>query len=206
MYSNNAGGPFENGDQIIGGAKWTTYQDAYQLIPTGNWEIVGNTDPVEPIELPIEEISQSMVHWYVRIPNVTFTNDDISPHIQDETGEMVVFDRFDAPVLYYWPDCDLNMDNEINIADINALIQVILYGLPDNYNTSTLNGLPYPGKPYDVEGFIEIYRGRLQIIPTKITSHIRPPHLPRDRFDVNEDGEINIADLNCLIDIILRYY
>ena len=206
MYSNNAGGPFENGDQIIGGAKWTTYQDAYQLIPTGNWEIVGNTDPVEPIELPIEEISQSMVHWYVRIPNVTFTNDDISPLIQDETGEMVVFDRFDAPVLYYWPDCDLNMDNEINIADINALIQVILYGLPDNYNTSTLNELPYPGKPYDVEGFIEIYRGRLQIIPTKISSHVRPPRPPRERFDVNEDGEINIADLNCLIDIILRYY
>ena len=203
-------GPFENGDQIIGSASWTTYQNAYQLTPELDWHIVGRTDPVEPIEIPIEEISYDMVHWYVRIKDATISFDDNTLTVADETGTMTMFDRFDAEIIDYWEHvcypCDVNWDNEVNIADVNCLINAILNGLTDApYHGFTPDDVD-PDATYDVDGFISIYKNQLEIFPIRITRYgTLPPPPFHDRFDVNGDGEVTIADVNCIIDFILNH-
>ncbi len=60
------------------------------------------------------------------------------------------------------------------------------------------NGFPMDDTYY-IEGFLTIYRGELEFYPIVIEGPIIP-FLPGD---VNGDGEVNIADINALIDIIL---
>ena len=50
-------------------------------------------------------------------------------------------------------------------------------------------------KTYYVEGFLTVFRGILELYPIKITSGLVG--------DVNGDGEVNIADVNALTNIIL---
>jgi len=50
---------------------------------------------------------------------------------------------------------------------------------------------------YYIEGFLTIYKGELEFYPIVIKS-------PTLKGDVNEDGEVNIADINALIDMILN--
>ncbi len=51
---------------------------------------------------------------------------------------------------------------------------------------------------YDVEGFLTVYKGQLELYPIKVVKH-------GDfvKGDVNGDGEVTLADVNLLIDIIL---
>ena len=207
----SCGGPFKNGDQIIGYASWTTYQGTFQLSPYHDWTKVGETDPVEPEEMPIEEISHDMVHWYVRLSDVAIKFGDVSPWAEDETGVMAIFDRFQPDVVngVAWIDCDVNCDNEINIADINALIDAILRGYTDD--SPMLRVSPddlVPDATYDVDGFIYVYKNELEIIPVRIVRHgivIPPPCPPPFRYDVNGDGEVTIADVNCIIEWIFNH-
>ena len=60
------------------------------------------------------------------------------------------------------------------------------------------NGFPMDDTYY-IEGFLTIYRGELEFYPIVIEGPVAP-YLPGD---VNGDGEVNIADINALIDIIL---
>jgi hypothetical protein len=55
-------------------------------------------------------------------------------------------------------------------------------------------------KPHYIEGFLTIYRGALELYPTLIDGG--EPDCGT-KGDVNNDGEINLADVNALIDIIL---
>lgn len=214
IYGYFDGAPFENGDLIIGSASWTTYQGQYQLNPSNDWHKVGHTDPVEPIEMPIEEISADMIHWYLRLTDVSITWNDYSPLVTDETGEIIMYDRFQAEVISpTFPGTigDIDLDKEVTIADVNALIDRILsddaaadhnvFGLsPDDLD---------PNKTYDIDGFVSIYRDQLEFTPIRIVPHgynpVQPPVMPPDRYDVNGDGEITIADVNCLIDLILSH-
>ena len=51
---------------------------------------------------------------------------------------------------------------------------------------------------YYIEGFLTIYKGQMELYPVKIIKH------GACLFgDINGDGEVNIADINALIDIIL---
>lgn len=198
IYGNNAGGPFENGDLILGQASWTLYQGNKQLANHGEWTKVGKTDPVEPIVLPVEELCTDMVYWFVKLENVTLGGDVYEPLIEDETGSVLIFNRFNVEIIEdYGPggemSPDVNMDNEVNIADINCIIDRILKG------QTTPEWVGGDGT-YDIIGFVSVYKGMIEIIPIKIVHHGGKYVLIGD---VNGDGELNIADVNAIIDIIL---
>jgi hypothetical protein len=51
-----------------------------------------------------------------------------------------------------------------------------------------------------VSGFLTVYRNQLEFYPVEITSAGGAIHIIGD---LNDDGELNIADLNVLIDKII---
>lgn len=198
IYGANAGGPFMNGDQIKGCASWTVYSGTKQLANYGEWSKTGETEPVEPEVMPIEELSLDMVHWFVKLENVTLGGDEYEPLIEDETGSVLIFNKFNVDIIEDYGyggemSPDPNMDNEVNIADINCIIDRILKG------QTTPEWVGGDGT-YDVIGFVSVYRDTIEIIPIKIVHH-------GGRYvligDVSGDGELNIADVNVIIDLIL---
>ena len=198
IYGNNAGGPFENGDLILGQASWTLYQGNKQLANHGEWTKVGKTDPVEPIVLPVEELCTDMVYWFVKLEHVNLGGDEYEPLIEDETGSVLIFNRFNVEIIEDYGysgemSPDPNMDNEVNIADINCIIDRILKG------QTTPEWVGGDGT-YDIIGFVSVYKGMIEIIPIKIVYHCGKYVLIGD---VNGDGELNIADVNVIIDLIL---
>lgn len=203
MYG-NLGGPFENGDLIQGDASWTTYQNMLELIPSGDWEKVGETDPVEPEEVPIDELAQDMTHWYLYFDNVRIVKDeDGNTYIEDETGRIKMFDKFHCEVIDTVSDpCDVNHDGEVNIADVNALLSVLLKSATMRQGFMWPDNAFDPDAAYDVWGFLTIYRNELELYPTKIARH-GMGNLSGVEFDVNGDGEVTIADVNAVIDRIL---
>ena len=187
-----------NGDQIMGCASWTMYSGAKQLTNHGEWSKTGETAPVEPEVIPIEELSSDMVHWFVKLESVTLGGDDYEPLIEDETGSVLIFNRFNVEIIedygYGWEiSPDVNMDYEVNIADINCIIDRILKG------QTTPEWVGGDGT-YDIIGFVSVYKGMIEIIPIKIVHHGGKYVLIGD---VNGDGELNIADVNVIIDLIL---
>jgi hypothetical protein len=84
---------------------------------------------------------------------------------------------------------DVNNDGEVNIADINAVIDVILGG---GNNASA-----------DVNNDGEINIADVNVIIDIILGNNNDPETAR-HADVNDDGEVNIADVNAIIDIILN--
>lgn len=198
IYGNNAGGPFENGDLILGQASWTLYQGNKQLANHGEWTKVGKTDPVEPIVLPVEELCTDMVYWFVKLEHVNLGGDEYEPLIEDETGSVLIFNKFNVEIIEDYGPCgemppDVNMDYEVNIADINCIIDRILKG------QTTPEWVGGDGT-YDIIGFVSVYKGMIEIIPIKIVHHCGKYVLIGD---VNGDGELNIADVNVIIDLIL---
>lgn len=194
-YGSVAYNEFVNGDFINDAvATWTTYQNNKQMVPVADTFVkAGHGTAVEPEIMPIEEVSQDMVHWYLGFENASITREGEDMFVTDETGSIKLFDKFniitedvDLDAVEYVegfltvykgelelypisfgneiPDCgkkgDVNNDGEVNIADINALIDIIL-----------------TGKPVDDCTFW--------------------------RADVAEDNELGIADINALISGIL---
>jgi hypothetical protein len=81
---------------------------------------------------------------------------------------------------------DVNGDDEVNIADVNVVIDVVLGG--DNAAA-------------DVNGDGEV---NIADVNTTINCILGSGNLLDDYMsDVNRDGEVNIADINVIIDIIL---
>ena len=189
-------GTFTNGDIINDAiATWTEYQGANQMVPVDNFVVAGQGNKINPDEpMPIEEISQDMVHRYLSFEDVTLMTEEDNIFIVDETGQLHLFDKFGVmpenlnydethyiegfltvykgelefyPILIDGddPDCgikgDVNNDKEINIADVNALLDIILGAAVDDCT--------------------------------------------RWRSDINGDGEIGLADVNALTDIILNH-
>ncbi len=157
-------GTFTNGDYINDAiATWSEYQGAKQMLPAvpSTFVPAGHADAVTPEEMPIEEISQDMVHTYYAFYGVKIRIDEESGnmYLVDETGEMQLFNKFKIEV------------PEINDEDT-----------------------------YDVEAFLAVYRGEMELYPT-IIKVVGDEFLPED---VNHDGEVNIADVNCVIDYILK--
>lgn len=158
-------GTFANGDFINDAvASWTTYNDNYQLTPQPETFVpAGSGAPIEPEEMPIEEISQDMVHHYLAFYDVTIIVEDGNYYLVDETGQMMLYDRYG-----------------LGLAELDLT------------------------KNYDVEAFLTVFRGTMELYPIVIKEHggVIPP-TPIDLYDVNHDGEINVADINVLIDYIL---
>ncbi len=210
----NVGGTFAMGDSIIGYASWTTYQGARQLTPAEPWSLVGHGPEVEPEEMPIEELSQDMAHWYLYFEDVKIVlGEDGSLYIDDGIELLKIWDKFHVQVepghdgSYYYP-CDVNCDGEVTIADVNAIIDVILNGLPEGYTLRDLVDDIDFDATYDIWGFLTLYRYDLELYPTRIVKHGYGIPWPIDDpryFDVNGDGEVTIADVNWLIDWILSH-
>ena len=160
-------GAFVNGDYINDAiASWTTYNDNYQLTPKADTFVpAGHGDAVEPEEMPIEEISQDMVHCYFAFEDVTIESREedgkTNYYLIDETGEMMLFDRYGVGL------------SELDLT-----------------------------KKYDVEAFLTVFRGIMELYPIMVKEHGGAP-TPNELYDVNHDGEINVADINVLIDYIL---
>ena len=186
-----------NGDSIIGYAKWARYGEVIELIPVGTWEKTGHGPQEKPVYTWIEEVSQYMSHHYLGFADVIFTTDELGRKvIEDETAQLLIFDRWPIDTIDYYDfqSYDLNGDGEVNIADINMVIEVILTG--KTYPTGNDTGTQY----YDVEGFLSLYQGELWLYPTLIARK----HSLCIIGDPNGDGEVNIADVNFLVNIILK--
>ena len=204
----NIGRQFVNGDTIEGVARWATYQNQKQLVPDtdGEWTLVGHGPAVEPIDPGCtEEVSMDMCHWYVQFDNVEIVEEDGNSYIEDECGRLLIFNKFDVHVPDVFPcivprnPYDINNDGEVNIADINCLIDMILSGrieyewvpwCPDGSYWDT----------YDVSGFLSVFNNELELFPVTINYH-------REYLiigDTNLDGELNVSDVNELIDFILK--
>ena len=189
----NTGIVVKNGDIIEGTCTPTTYAGNYQLTPIGDWEIISHGPKVEPEELPIEELSVDMVHWYVRINDIEIIerSSPMKYLIRDSTGDLTMYNRFDIDIPYYRhkdrlePWLDVNQDGEVNIADVNAVVEKILTGDTDNDGSYVI-------------GFIGVYREEIEIYPILIKKQSMD-------CDVNWDNEINISDINIIIDYIIRY-
>ncbi len=151
-------GEFVNGDLINDAiAKWSIYQDAKQMVPVDNFVVAGKGAKVYPDDpLPIEEISQDMIHRYLSFEDVTIIEEDGKYYMVDETGRIQLFDQFKIGV--------------------------------ENY---------VDGETHYVEGFLTIFRGELELYPTLIDGDDCGM-----KGDVNNDGEIGLADINALINII----
>lgn len=182
LYGDGVGGPFNNGYLITGVARIVIYNERIQLEPVGEWMVVGVTSPVQPMKMPIEEVSHDMVNWFVGFDNVWLDEYDQMPYIADETGEMAVYDRFGADTVTVFIG-DYNED-QVTIAQINSVIDYII---SDNE--------PHMYHQWSAEGFLNVYRGNLEFYPVRFVHHIRIEH------DINGDGEVNIADVNRIVEI-----
>lgn len=210
MYGNLAGGPFENGDSIIGTAFWTTYQHTPQLRANDEWRPVGRGPAVQPLPAVIEEMTENYVHSYLCFNDVKIIEEDNQFYIEDKWGDrLLLYNRFqidlppDSPLDDYsgfpYPD----VDNEITIATVNTVIDQICSGdfeyvtrwtPPDEYNGVLT---------YNVTGFLSIYNGTLELFPNEVGFHGWTEKRVL-KWDVNMDGEVNLADVNSIINIILN--
>ena len=200
IYGNNSGGPFKPGDQIVGLASWTLYQKNKQLANKNEWTKIGETDPIEPIVMSIEDCSFEMVHWFVKFEHVKIVEDDDgNSYIEDDFDRILMYNRFKVDIVPvhhgYAIPYDANDDGEINIADIRDLINRILTG---RYEHRWIGG----DGTYDISGFLMLYKEQLELCPVLIEYHDGQYVLVGD---VNEDGELNIADVNCIIRYILSH-
>ena len=162
-YGNVAYNDFVNGDFINdANASWSEYQGAKQMKPVAETFVKsGHGTAVKPEMMPIEEVSQDNIHWYFAFENVQLTEEEAANtyNMIDETGEMLVFNKF---------------NQDVTVPELSA------------------------SDTYDVEGFLTVYKGQLELYPIKVVKH-------GDfvKGDVNGDGEVTLADVNLLIDIIL---
>ena len=209
MYGNKAGGPFKNGDTIIGRAYWTTYQDAPQLGADDEWQLVGQGPAVQPLPAAIEDMNEDCVHSYLRFNDVEIIEEDNQFYIKDKWGDrLLLYNRFqielppqnpldDSGGVYPWTD------GEVTIATVNTLIDQILSG-DYEYVTRWTPPAGYNGVLiYDVTGFLTIYNGTLELCPNEVGFH----GWTKKRvltWDVNNDGEVNLADVNAIISLIFN--
>ena len=186
LYGYEAGGPFYNGELITGVAQVASYNGRVQLNPVGAWTVVGTTRPVQPEVFPIEDVSQDMMHMYVRFEHVVIDESGDLPLVVDETGEMQMYYRFDVDRQTVFIEAPYE-DGEVNIKDINWIIDFILSGkeLPER-------------DWWAVEGFLTVYRDNLELYPIRIIRYI-----DLNNPDVDDNGEVNIADVNKVVDVIL---
>ena len=178
------GDTFVNGDTIAGNADVLAYGDYNVFEPVDDWWLVGHGPAVEPMKVPIEDLSFDMLHQYFCFKDVAM---DESWVISDDTGDLQLFNKFDIEIGWQYAP---TVYDEITIATVNALIDRIL------------SGNVHVGQSYDtyyVEGFLSVYRDQLELYPIHIT------RLRGWGDDINGDGEVNLCDVNAIIDLILSY-
>ena len=209
MYGNMVGGPFENGDSIIGRAYWTTYQNAIQLGTNDEWRLVGHGPAEQPLPAAIEDMTEDCVHSYLRFSDVEIIEEDNQFYIKGKGGDrLLLYNRFQIELPPQNPLDDSGVldpyvDDEITIATINKLIDQILSGEYE-YVTRWTPPAGYNGVlTYDVTGFLAIYKGTLELYPNEVDFHGWTKKRVL-KWDANMDGEINLADVNAVLGLILE--
>lgn len=205
----NVGNTFENGDSIIGSASWTTYQGIRQLTSYGTWDLVSHGPKVNPAgPMMIEDISQDMVYWYVYFEDVTVVKDEERDRYYtmiDEYGdEMVLYNQLGIEI-----PTDYLIDvvgPDLNISFLNKIIEYILTGkgLTDEGSTPPEPVIVDTLKLCRVEGLVSIYKNQLELVPTRVTYCGTNGGWDDRWYDLNNDGVINVSDLNVGIELILK--
>lgn len=197
-------GSFNNGDLILGATAQSSYYYGKKIIvpvEPNSFELNGKTAKISPQIVSVSDLNQDMIYHYVSLKGVDLTLDGANGTIIEDSMELPLFNRFDVSITEYYGNGggvypDVNSDNELNIGDINYLIDRILQG-------KTAPEWVGGDGTYDVTGFVMVQHGKVVIYPTQIMHH-------GGKYvvigDVNGDGELNIADVNCIIKIILGYY
>ena len=203
-------GNYVNGDTIEVVVSFGSYQGHRQLIPVGDCRLIGHGPAVDPEEFAcIEELSQDMCHWYIRLNNVKIvTDEDGNTYIEDECGSLLLFNKFGVilpspgdPIVPARNPYDLNGDGEVGIADVNFLIALILSGEIERDWFQFPTGNDYGERTFDITGFLTIYRDQLEFCPIFITFAGMSECIVGD---LNRDNEVNVADLNELYNHILN--
>ena len=186
-----------NGDLIHDAkAKPYNYDGINVIIPEdpSSFTPDGHQAAVKPGVFTINNLSNEMIHHYVRFNGVeiNFDDDGNFQAIADDTGILPIHNKFGIGITELDNErYDLNDDGEVTINDINVLINRILSDA-----TSAKTAIDNEG--YDVTGFMSIKDSELALIPIKIVHHVDPSLAG----DLNGDGEENIADINIIIDYI----
>ena len=205
MMYGNVSGTFVDGDSIIGSVAWTEYPNLRGLIPKDDWHLVAHGPKVEPFgPVSIEDITTDLMNWYIYLEDVTVTKDeehDSYYTMTDENGdEMLLYNQFGIKIPTYEESGHVYPYDGVDIRLVNLVIEYILTGkglspTPD-YEVNTWNRCR-------VEGLVTSYHNGLELRPTKVTTLETSGLYYWKRFDVNNDGVINISDVNVLINIIL---
>ena len=184
-------GSFRNGDIIEGAiAKARYIGGEWRIQPSvpSSFVKAGFGEHVYPDEVTVADVNESMIHRYVAFNNVNVVQQDETVfRMSDNTGEMMLINYFNVEfpprATHHW----LYDDGEFNIADLNCLIDAIL---ENSTNPDMWDGT------YFVEGFLSHGpTGQVVLFPIG--------YYRGESFDVNDDNEVNIADVDVLIDIIL---
>ena len=179
----NVAGTFTNGDFINDAqASWTTYQNAKQLSPVADTFVkAGHGAPVEPEIMPIEEVSQDMIHWYLGFEHVDIIQEGDDFFIKDETGQIKLYDKFNIGITTAE---DIYVEGFLTVYKGELELYPILIGSPDN--------------PFDVNKDGEVNISDINMV---IDSILRGGTIG----DVNGDGEVNISDISGIIDYMITH-
>ena len=199
IYGRTAGGPFVNGDSIVGYARWTTHGNTPELMALEPWDVVGHGPLQQPKRIDaIEDVKTDWAHMYVQFSGVSVyhDNESLSYIMSDETDEMALFNRFNITIpTFRYPDVAPTYDDEPTISTVMNLINYILTGGPVQSDGTA----QHPWKNCYVAGFLGVFKGNLELYPTVVNTEAI------QNYDINGDGEINIADVNVLINNIINY-
>ena len=194
---------YNNGDQLTGIAgNWTIHNGLTEIIPVASTfgEATPGT-PVEPELLPIEEISQDLIHHYLRIENCTITaieGDDRNFTLTDETGEIIMRLNFSEVTIGE----DFDFDATYNVEGFLA------YFKKSDGSQEQLQF--YPNLIEKVGGTVEVpgdVNGDGFVTSADVTA-IYDVLLGTDMTfeataDVNGDGFVTSADVTAVYDILL---
>lgn len=182
----NVAGTFTNGDFINDAqASWTTYQNAKQLSPVADTFVkAGHGAPVEPEIMPIEEVSQDMIHWYLGFENVDIIQEGDDFFIKDETGQIKLYDKFNIGITTAE---DTYVEGFLTVYKGELELYPILIGGP-----------VIPDNPFDVNKDGEVNISDINMV---IDSILRGGTIG----DCNGDGEVNISDISGIIDYMITH-
>ncbi len=193
---------YNNGDQLTGIAgSWTMYNGMTEMVPLADYftEATAGT-PVEPETLAIEEISQDLIHRYLRIENCTITaieGDTRNFTLADETGDIIMRLNF----------------NEVTIAeDFDFTAEYNVEGFLAYYkkNDGTVEQLQfYPNLIQKVGGAIVPgdVNGDGEVTAADVTAlynwMLNSDNSALVNGDQNGDGEITAADITSVYNVML---
>ena len=192
-------GNFVNGDMLVDGIVRPSLDygpQAMTVADPSSFRLIGNA-PIEPVSMTVDQVTTSMVHKYCIFKDAVIRTDDGSMSLCDMSGNMPLLNKFDVsltPSDAVTPS-DVNGDNEVSIADVTKLISMLLSGCYEQQWISDPDG-----ETLDVIAILGKVNGAMVAYPCEVIHH--GSH-SITRGDINEDGEVNIGDVNLLIDQLL---